>query len=125
MKKHIRLLIENLFDDIYDIEDQKNIDTEIVDDNIKISIVNKLKQFDGNYTKYDDFNNYDMQTVEKYIKLADKLYIFFKESKPYYKQVYKVEKYDNTYKIILVQKIIQILLHILYFILMMKKIIII
>lgn len=100
MKKQIRLLIENLFDDIYDIEDQKNIDTEIADDNIKISIVNKLKQFDGNYTKYDDFNNYDMQTVEKYIKLADKLYIFFKESKPYYKQVYKVEKQDNTYKII-------------------------
>ena len=31
MKKQIRLLIEGLFDDIYAVEDEKNIDTEIAD----------------------------------------------------------------------------------------------
>ena len=31
MKKQIRLLIEGLFDDLYDIEDQKNLDTEFTD----------------------------------------------------------------------------------------------
>ena len=31
MKKYIRLLVENLFNDIYNIEDQKNLDTEFSD----------------------------------------------------------------------------------------------
>ena len=31
MKKQIRLLIEGLFDDIYAVEDEKNIDTEFSD----------------------------------------------------------------------------------------------
>ena len=31
MKKQIRLLVEGLFDDLYDIEDNKNLDTEIAD----------------------------------------------------------------------------------------------
>ena len=34
MKKQIRLLVEGLFDDLYDIEDQKNLDTEISDNYI-------------------------------------------------------------------------------------------
>ena len=31
MNKNIRLLIEGLFDDLYDIEDQKNLDTDLAD----------------------------------------------------------------------------------------------
>ena len=38
MKKNIKLLIENVFDDIYDIEDQKNQDTELVDNMIQQQI---------------------------------------------------------------------------------------
>ncbi len=34
MNKQIRLLLEDLFDDLYDIEDQKNLDTEISDNYI-------------------------------------------------------------------------------------------
>ena len=34
MNKQIRLLVEDLFDDLYDIEDEKNIDTEISDEYI-------------------------------------------------------------------------------------------
>ena len=35
MKKQIKLLVEKLFDDLYDIEDEKNIDTDLTDEYIK------------------------------------------------------------------------------------------
>lgn len=38
MKKQIRLLVENLFDDLYDIEDQKNLDTDLADQYLNYKI---------------------------------------------------------------------------------------
>ena len=34
MKQNIKILVEKLFDDLYDIEDNKNLDIEISDENI-------------------------------------------------------------------------------------------
>ena len=58
MKKEIKLLCETIFDDIYNIEDNKNIDTDIVDQYFsnKIFGFNEFKEFlYKNTTKYGNF----------------------------------------------------------------------
>ena len=100
MKKYIRLLIEGLFDDIYDLNNDTNDVIELGDDIIYDNTISELKKLKNNITDYSDITRNNVLDFKKYILIADKIYTFINKAYSYLNLKYKVEKaHDDLYKI--------------------------
>ena len=100
MNKKIKLLVENLFDDLYDIDQENDLTVDIADDGYIKDVINKFKN-ENNKTQYSDFSKDKLLNIEPYLKLAEDIFNFVKchekGNEKYY--VYKVELYNESYKI--------------------------
>ena len=83
MKKHIRLLIENIFDDIYDIDQENNITVEIGDNLKKQELIHKYKNAEGNSTDFSLFSDEQLFKIEPYFDIANLIYNFFNKNNSY------------------------------------------
>ena len=96
MKKQIKLLIENIFNDIYDIDNENNVTIEI-NDNIHINdIINKYSKLEGNRTEIKSFSADDLLKLEQYFEFAHKLYIFIINTEHNKNIYYKIQQNENN-----------------------------
>ena len=100
MKKQLKLLVENLFDDLYNIDQETNSDIDLADNEYIRNLQDKFNK-EYNKTIYSDFSTGQILQLEPYLELAEDIFNFVKKhergNEKYY--VYKVELYNESYKI--------------------------